>query len=160
MQLCSERNRASLHSRALAETRRLNEEATAWKTQQESDLRAEHIKTDAKLAEKERAAQEARELLRKSGQAAARQQDEFNRRMQELYSQSEQVRDHHQKILAEFERVKSGGGVSSKMISEAEYKSMQAEYEHRNILVDERWRSELEAERLNSGGETPTSSQC
>ena len=90
-----------------------------------SRSRAEHIKTDAKLAEKERAAQEARELLRKSEQAAARQKDEFNRRMQELYSQSEQERDHHQKILAELERVKSGGGVSSKMISEAEYKSMQ-----------------------------------
>ena len=37
------------------------------------------------------------------------------------------------------------------MVSEAEFKSMQAEYEHRNRQVDERWRSELEAERLDSG---------
>ena len=39
---------------------------------------------------------------------------------------------HHQKILAELQKANTGGSVGSRMVSEAEFKSMQAEYEHRN----------------------------
>ena len=67
------------------------------------------------------------------------------------FNQVVRERAHHQRVLAELDKVTKGGGVSSKMVSEADYKSMQAEYESKIRQIDERWRSELEAERLYSG---------